>query len=70
VEYADSPGTTLVASTNQPYASNWFKALSAVVLPSDVSAAITSALAQGWHPMRPGSPFHLEQSDGFVGFRP
>ena len=28
--------------------------------------AITSALAQGWNPKSPGSPFHLDQSDGFV----
>ncbi|MBC9711679.1 hypothetical protein H9Y04_03740 [Streptomyces sp. TRM66268-LWL] len=65
-----TPGTTLVVTTSQPHANNWFGAPSSPVLPSDVSAAITSALAQGWHPTRPGSPFHLDQSDGFVRFPP
>ncbi|MEV7190724.1 hypothetical protein AB0N81_02805 [Streptomyces sp. NPDC093510] len=70
MQRAETPGTTLVVTTNQPHAGNWFGAPSAAVLPSDVSAAITSALARGWHPARPGSPFHLDQSDGFVRFRP
>ncbi|MYW65352.1 hypothetical protein GTY65_14985 [Streptomyces sp. SID8379] len=70
VEHADHPGTTLVVTTNQPHAGNWFGVPSTAVLPSDVSTAITSALAQGWHPTRPGSPFHLDQSDGFVRLRP
>ncbi|QFZ76296.1 hypothetical protein GFH48_26225 [Streptomyces fagopyri] len=66
----DTPGTTLVVTTNQPHAGNWFGAPSTAVLPSDVSTAITAALARGWHPTRPGSPVRLDQSDGFVRFRP
>ncbi|MFF3496865.1 hypothetical protein ACFYWS_36630 [Streptomyces sp. NPDC002795] len=65
VQHADEPGTTLVVTTNQPHASNWFGAPSATVLPRDVSAAITWALTQGWQPTRPGPPFALDWPDGF-----
>ncbi|WP_372344086.1 hypothetical protein [Streptomyces sp. KL116D] len=66
VEHADASGATLVVTTNQPHPSNWVGAPSVAVLPSDVSVAITSALAQGWNATSPGSPFRLDQSDGFV----
>lgn len=67
VQRVDTPGTTLVVTTNQWHASNWFGAPSAAVLPSNVSASITLAPAKGWHPTIFGSP--LEQSDGRVRLR-
>ncbi|MFD9151301.1 hypothetical protein [Streptomyces diastaticus] len=66
VQHADSPGTTLVVTTNQPHASNWFGAPGTPVLPRDVAAAITAALCQGWSPTHPGSPIRLDQSAGFA----
>uniref|UniRef100_UPI003F4A02DD hypothetical protein n=1 Tax=Streptomyces ardesiacus TaxID=285564 RepID=UPI003F4A02DD len=66
VQHADEPGTTLVVTTNQPHASNWFGVPSVAVLPRHVAAAITLALYQGWSPTQSGSPFHLNQSEGFV----
>ncbi|QDO05107.1 hypothetical protein FNV68_00685 [Streptomyces sp. S1D4-23] len=63
---SDTPGTTLVVTTNQPHASNWFGAPSVAVLPRDVATAIASALRQGWSPTQPGSPFNLDQSEGFA----
>ena len=66
VQHADFPGTTLIVTTNQPHASNWFGAPSAAVLRKDVAAAINTALCQGWSPTRSGSTFHLDQSEGFV----
>ncbi|QDN93505.1 hypothetical protein FNV62_54685 [Streptomyces sp. RLB3-17] len=66
VQHADTPGTTLVVTTNQPHASNWFGAPSVAVLPRDVATAIASALRQGWSPTQPGSPFNLDQSEGFA----
>lgn len=66
VQHADSPGTTLVVTTNRPHASNWFAAPSNAVLPRDVAAAITLALSQGWSSTEPGSPFRLDQSEGFA----
>jgi hypothetical protein len=65
VEHADHPGTTLVVTTNQPHAGNWLGRPGRPVLPSDVAAAVESALRQGWVPTRAGSPFHLDQSAGF-----
>ncbi|WP_392958328.1 hypothetical protein [Streptomyces sp. LN245] len=66
VEYADTPGTTLVVTTNQPHPSNWFGTQGSPILPSEVAAAIRAALTGGWTPARPGSPFHLDRSAGFV----
>jgi hypothetical protein len=66
VQHADTPGTTLVVTTSQPHASNWFGVPSAVVLPRHVAADITLALSRGWSPTRPGTPFHLNQSEGFA----
>lgn len=66
VEYAGHPGTTLVVTTNQPHASNWFQRPAEPVLPSHVAQAIGSALRQGWTPELPGSPFHLDWSAGFT----
>ena len=66
VQHADSPGTILIVTKNQPHASNWFGAPSAPVLPKDVAAALNTALCQGWSPTRSGSTFHLDQCEGFV----
>lgn len=66
VEHADTPGTTLVVITNQPHPSNWFGTHASPVLPSDVASSIRIARAQGWTPDSAGSPFHLDQSEGFV----
>lgn len=66
VEHADTPGTTLVVTTNQPHASNWVGEPVVPVLPSDVAATITWALRRGWSPTHPGSPVHLDLSDGFT----
>ncbi|MFF4519890.1 hypothetical protein [Streptomyces bluensis] len=66
VEHADTPGMTLVVTTNQPHPSNWFGGEATPVLPSDVAQAIQLALRAGWTPTAPGSPFHLDQSAGFA----
>lgn len=66
VEHADTPGTTLVITTNQPHPSNWFGTPSSPVLPAQVADSIRTALTGGWTPRRQGSPFHLDQSAGFV----
>ncbi|MCX4825680.1 hypothetical protein OG883_38715 [Streptomyces sp. NBC_01142] len=66
VEHAETPGTTLVIATNQPHPSNWFGTRANPVLPSDVADSIRTAHANGWTPERPGSPFHLDQSEGFL----
>ncbi|MEU3601014.1 hypothetical protein ABZ714_20170 [Streptomyces sp. NPDC006798] len=59
VEHADSPGTTLVVTTDQPHPSNWLGRDARPVLPSDVAEAIGLALRTGWIPTNPGRPFHL-----------
>ena len=61
VELADTPGTTLVITTDQPHPSNWFGSQGSPVLPSQVADTIRTALTGGWTPERPGSPFHLNQ---------
>lgn len=66
VAHADTPGTTLVVTTNQPHPSNWFGHGAKPVLPSDVAQAIHLALRKGWTPMAPGSPFRLNHSAGFT----
>ncbi|MFE2640782.1 hypothetical protein ACFXKF_39715 [Streptomyces scopuliridis] len=66
VEHADSPGTMLVVTTNQPHPSNWLGRDAKPVLPSGVAKAIQRALDKGWTPTAPGSPFHLDQSAGFT----
>ncbi|MFD5792423.1 hypothetical protein ACFWIO_02620 [Streptomyces diastatochromogenes] len=65
VEHAESPGTTLVVTTNQPHTGNWLGRPGNPVLPSDVADAIEAALRQGWVPTRSGSPFHFDQAAGF-----
>ncbi|MEU9338916.1 hypothetical protein AB0D49_38190 [Streptomyces sp. NPDC048290] len=65
VEHAERPGSTLVVTTSQPHPSNWFGHQARPVLPSDVAKAIELALSQGWTATTPGSPFALDQSDGF-----
>ncbi|MEU6862207.1 hypothetical protein ABZ924_02845 [Streptomyces sp. NPDC046876] len=66
VEHADSPGTTLVVTTNQPHPSNWLGTPGSPVLPAQVADGIRTALSDGWTPETPGSPFHLDQSTGFA----
>ncbi|MFE2288644.1 hypothetical protein ACFXDJ_31315 [Streptomyces sp. NPDC059443] len=66
VEHAQTPGTTLVVTTNQPHPSNWFGTVGSPVLPAQVADSILTALTAGWTPENPGSPFHLDQSAGFV----
>ncbi|WP_326783467.1 hypothetical protein [Streptomyces sp. NBC_00151] len=66
VEHAETPGTTLVITTNQPHPSNWFGSQGSPVLPARVADNIRTALTAGWMPENPGSPFHLDQSAGFV----
>jgi hypothetical protein len=69
VAHAETPGTTLAITTNLPHPSNWFGAQANPVLPSDVADSIRTARANGWTPESPGSPFHLDQSEGFVSSR-
>ncbi|WP_328427585.1 hypothetical protein [Streptomyces sp. NBC_00443] len=66
VEDVDTPGMTLVVTTDQPHPSNWIGREAEAVLPSDVSAAVRLALSEGWTPTLPGSAFHLDQSAGFT----
>lgn len=66
VEHADTPGTTLVVTTNQPHPSNWLDIPANPVLPAHVADAIRAARAKGWVPEEPGSPFLLDQSEGFT----
>ncbi|GAA3881457.1 hypothetical protein [Streptomyces sedi] len=64
-EHADTPGTTLVVTTDQPHPSNWMGHPAEPVLPSDVARAIRHALHTGWTPTTPGSPFRLDVSIPF-----
>ncbi|MGW7272051.1 hypothetical protein ACWGH5_16160 [Streptomyces sp. NPDC054864] len=66
VEHAGTPGTTLVVTTNQPHPSNWFATQGNPILPAQVTDSIRAALHDGWTPASPSSPFHLDQSAGFV----
>ncbi|MFD0032369.1 hypothetical protein ACWGDS_43860 [Streptomyces sp. NPDC055059] len=66
VELADSPGSTLVVTTNQPHPSNWRIESASAVVPSAVADDIRTAQTNGWVPEKPGSPFHLDQSEGFA----
>ncbi|MFF9607910.1 hypothetical protein ACF1GY_37675 [Streptomyces sp. NPDC014684] len=66
VEHADTPGTTLVITTDQPHPSNWIGHEAEPVLPSRVAAVVQIALREGWTPTAPGSAFHLDQSAGFT----
>ncbi|MFJ4829800.1 hypothetical protein ACIP79_07735 [Streptomyces sp. NPDC088747] len=66
VEHTDATGTTLVVTTNQPHASNWFGREAKPVLPSDVARTIQQALRDGWTPTAPGPPYHLDESAGFT----
>ncbi|MFF8266724.1 hypothetical protein ACF059_04960 [Streptomyces sp. NPDC016562] len=61
VEHAETPGTTLVITTDQPHPSNWLGTHGSPVLPGQVAAGIRTALTAGWTPTSPGSPFHLDQ---------
>ncbi|MFF5344418.1 hypothetical protein ACFY4H_27575 [Streptomyces althioticus] len=66
VEQADTPGMTLVVTTDQPHASNWIGREVEPVLPSSVAVAVQLALHMGWTPTASGSPFHLDLSAGFT----
>ncbi|MFF0203215.1 hypothetical protein [Streptomyces sp. NPDC005017] len=66
VEHADTPGMTLVVTTDQPHLSNWIGREAEPVRPSSVAAAVQLALRRGWTPTAPGSAFHLDRSAGFT----
>ncbi|MEU1181234.1 hypothetical protein ABZ464_27035 [Streptomyces sp. NPDC005820] len=66
VEHADTPGMTLVVTTDQPHPSNWIGREAEPVLPSGVAAAVRLALREGWTPTVSGSAFYLDQSANFV----
>ncbi|MFF4019523.1 hypothetical protein [Streptomyces sp. NPDC001843] len=59
VEHADTPGRTLVVTTEQLHPSNWIGGEAKPVLPSYVAAAVRLALREGWTPTAQGSAFHL-----------
>ncbi|GHJ27099.1 hypothetical protein TPA0910_15320 [Streptomyces hygroscopicus subsp. sporocinereus] len=62
VEHEDSPGATLVVTTDQPHPSNWIGREAKPVLPSVVAEAVRLALRAGWRPTAPGRPFRLDCS--------
>lgn len=64
--YPAGPTTTLVVTTPHPHTANWVGRASAPVRPADVAAAVRTALARGWTPTAPGSPFLLDLSAGFT----
>jgi hypothetical protein len=55
-----------VVTTNQPHPNNWRIESASAVVPSAVADGIRTAQAHGWTPEKPGSPFHLDRSEGFV----
>jgi hypothetical protein len=63
VEHADQPGARLVVSLPQAHPRNWMGAPFSVALPGDVATAITTALARGWAPTRPGRAFKHALAD-------
>ncbi|MER6448044.1 hypothetical protein [Streptomyces venezuelae] len=65
VEHAEDPGTTLVVTTGRPHPGNWLGRPGSPVLPAEVADGIRTALAGGWQPGNPGSPFRLDRSEGF-----
>ena len=69
VEHADTPGMTLVVTTDQPLPGNWIGREAEPVLPSGVAAAVRLALREGWTPTVPGSAFHLVRPLGFTPSR-
>ncbi|MGY1453209.1 hypothetical protein [Streptomyces sp. SS8] len=56
----------LVVTTDRPHTGNWVGVPAGPALPGEVAHAVRTALARGWTPERPGSPFHLDRSAGFV----
>ncbi|MEU9715080.1 hypothetical protein [Streptomyces sp. NPDC047976] len=66
VEYAETPGTTLVVITDQPHPGNWLGARTSPVLPAQVARDVRTALARGWTPHAAGRPFRLDGSGGFA----
>ncbi|MDT0267191.1 hypothetical protein RM844_12930 [Streptomyces sp. DSM 44915] len=66
VEHADTPGTILVVTTDQPHPNCWYGRDARPVLPSDVARAIRHARQTGWTPTTPGSPHHLDWSHTFT----
>ncbi|WP_345580461.1 hypothetical protein [Streptomyces prasinosporus] len=66
VEHADTAGTTLVVTTNQPHPNNWIGREAKPVLPSHVAHIIGRALREGGKPTAPGSPFRLDLSADFT----
>lgn len=59
VEKADNPGTTLVVTMPQAHPGNWRGQQPVAVLPSHVKTSIEKAIALGWQPSAPGSPFEF-----------
>ncbi|AHH94944.1 hypothetical protein GCM10010174_35130 [Kutzneria viridogrisea] len=57
VDLPAAPRCTLVVDTGHPRPDNWLSLPAPSVLPSQVAVAIRAALARGWVPERPGSPF-------------
>ncbi|TYC01236.1 hypothetical protein FXF53_12195 [Micromonospora sp. WP24] len=53
-------GAALVVQLASPRPDNWLHVAGPPVLPSMVATAIRQALAHGWRPDRPGSPFILD----------
>ncbi|CAM4439011.1 hypothetical protein NONI108955_28365 [Nocardia ninae] len=68
VEHAEYPGATLVVATGHAHPSNWVSARSVPVRPAHVAESIRMALAQGWQPIAPGSPFLLNRAENFIPF--
>ncbi len=60
------PGTTLIVISGQAHPSNWVGVETEPIRPAHVAAGIREALAQGWNPIRHGSPFQLDRSAGSV----
>lgn len=68
-EHADTPGMTLVVTTDQLHPSSWMGREAEPVRPSDVASAVRLALREGWRPTLPGPAFHLDQSAGLTPLR-
>lgn len=66
VDHANTRGTTLVVTTNQPNSSSWFGRQAKPVLPSDVAPPSSLPYARNGPHQKPGSPFCLDLSAGFA----
>jgi hypothetical protein len=66
VERADGGGAVLLVATDRPHPGNRLGRQAVPVRPADVARHIRTALSRGWHPTRPGPPFTLDLSAGFL----